>query len=65
MAKRSRLERTPEPCVRGQRVTVREANIRPWEGTVAAVKWSHESGWWIDIFRDGGGYWVIHEEAVS
>ena len=44
---------------RGDRVRVEEAGITPWFGTVNSVKPSKESGWWVDVERDGVGIWSI------
>ena len=44
---------------RGNRVRVEEQGIAPWFGTVNAVKPSKESGWWVDVDRDGVGIWSI------
>lgn len=44
---------------RGDRVTVYEPGITPWKGTVNSVKPSKESGWWVDVDRDGVGVWSI------
>ncbi len=50
----------PKPDLqRGDRVTVTEEHIRPWTGTVNAVKPSKESGWWVDVDRDDVGIWSI------
>lgn len=58
------VEKTPEPCKRGQEILVQEPNIRPWRGTVLSMKWSPVSGWWIDVRREDGGWWIVHEGAV-
>jgi hypothetical protein len=44
---------------RGDRVEVFELGIAAWMGTVNAVKPSKESGWWVDVDRDGVGIWSI------
>lgn len=59
------LAKTPAPFERGESVLVSEENIRPWHGDVAAVKWSPRSGWWIDVRREEGGYWVVPSAFVS
>ena len=55
-----KTEMPPKPDLkRGDRVTVTEEGITPWYGTVNAVKPSKESGWWVDVDRDGEGIWSI------
>jgi hypothetical protein len=49
---RSKPVHTEQPFARGVEVEVTEENIRPWRGVVRAVKWSHLSGWWVEIERD-------------
>jgi hypothetical protein len=44
---------------RGDRVTVSEDGIVPWLGIVNSVKYSKESGWWIEVDREGQGIWSI------
>jgi hypothetical protein len=44
---------------RGDRVTVYEDGIVPWLGIVNSVKYSKESGWWVDIDREEQGIWSI------
>lgn len=49
---------------RGETVEVHEPGIRPWRGTVNAVKWSPASGWWCEVAREGVGTWVIKESDL-
>lgn len=41
------------------RVRVFEPGIAPWEGTAISIKWSSESGWWLDVRADDGDTWSI------
>jgi hypothetical protein len=50
---------------RRDRVLVTEEAIRPWTGTVRAVKPSSKSGIWLEIARDDGGVYVIPIAMVS
>lgn len=59
------IEKGDPPFARRDRVTVTEQNITPWSGSVADVKWSPRSGWWVGIFRDDDGYWVMPAAAVT
>ena len=54
------LERTDPPARFGDRVEVHEENIRPWAGTVGAVKWSPVSGWWAEVRSDDADVtWIV------
>lgn len=56
----TKIEMPPRPELeRGDRVEVQEEGIQPWSGTVNSVKPSKESGWWVDVDRDGEGIWSI------
>jgi len=48
----------------GDRVTVREENIRPWTGEVTAVKLG-AAAWWLEVRRDDDGmtYGVVEDIA--
>lgn len=50
---------------RGERVVVTEEGIAPWRGIVNAIKPSKESGWWVDVDRDGVGIWSICLQATK
>lgn len=53
------------PFDRGEDVVVTEEGIRPWGGTVLAVKWSPRSGWWCEVDReDGSGVWYVRSQEV-
>jgi hypothetical protein len=58
--KTAKIELPERPALeRGDQVRVLEVGITPWVGTVNAVKPSSESGWWVDVYRDGVGVWSI------
>lgn len=57
------LERTPVPIRRGSRVVVHEPNIADRYGDVMSVKWSKETGWWVDV-RDDEGFVRTHHESL-
>jgi len=58
--------RCPEASklARGDRVTVREENIRPWTGVVTATKLG-AAAWWAEVRRDDDGltYGVVEDIA--
>jgi hypothetical protein len=55
-----KIELGEAPFAKGDRVEISEEGIRPWAGTVTAVKPSFASGWWIEVLRDDGtGTWSI------
>ena len=39
---------------RGARVTAREQGIAPVAGEAIGIKWSHVSGYWVDVRDDDG-----------
>jgi len=59
------LTQTDPPMARGDRAQVHEVNIAPWEGEVLSVKWSPQSGWWVDVRQDDGGTWTLRAEDVT
>lgn len=61
---RQTVESTPPPFARGIQVEVTEENIRPWTGTVRALKFSMVSGWWAEVV-DERGTWVIPARYVT
>jgi hypothetical protein len=50
---------------RGDKVAVTEEGIRPWRGEVRSVKWSKDSGWWIEILRAGDPALVYSTVAAN
>lgn len=55
-----KLIRTPQPFHGGEVVVIDEPGIRPWTAKVEGVKWSHVSGWWVEVRREGEpGVWVM------
>ena len=59
------LKKTEVPLHRGDEASVRGmpnyGSMRVWN-----VKWSHVSGWWLDLRDEDGGMWTVpYSEVVS
>jgi hypothetical protein len=62
----ARAVKKTEPKISpGDRVMVTEEGLTPWEGEVGHVKWSSESGWWVEVRRDDVGTYVMHERSLT
>ena len=60
MTTKEKIELGEAPFARGDRITVKEEGIRPWDGIITAVKPSSVSGWRIEARRDDdGGTWSV------
>jgi hypothetical protein len=56
----------PAPCKRGDIVEVRPERIRPYRGTVTAVKPSQLSGWYVELRRhDDEMTWHVSADLVT
>jgi hypothetical protein len=60
-----KVTRTEPKIAHGDRVMVEEEGLTPWEGEAGYVKWSAESGWWVEVYKPGVETYVMLESFLT